>query len=323
MMDLRPLGIGEMLDRSFTVWRAHWKPLFGLYLALALPQYAAMKGIEFATKEFFGGIDTGDPRFEKPIALAAQVVGIVIVGFVGAAFHQVISVAICRLLQSSFDSSPPVTRSEALAFSWSRVGTTLGSYFLGLSLAAGLLMLVVFPFGVLAGASSAALGESRPAMYLAFGLLGFGALIAAMGVVLWYVMRFALAPPILAMESLDAFAVLRRTGALTSGRVGEGLLGSVRVRLTLLLSVIGIVLVVVGTVSATPTIIVRAIYGGLSPSADANAVPLALLVPTELLNLVVQSLVVPVWTVCTQVFYFDMRVRREGLDLELQAAPKP
>jgi hypothetical protein len=71
-----------------------------------------------------------------------------------------------------------------------------------------------------------------------------------------------------------------------------------------------------------PTLIVGALYGAGFTAGNTltDVVPLALLVPLQLLQTVLGALVAPLYVVFQTFFYVDMRVRREGLDLELALA---
>ena len=70
---------------------------------------------------------------------------------------------------------------------------------------------------------------------------------------------------------------------------------------------------------ALPALVVQGVYGNIFDPTHAtpDAVPQALLVPAELLQVLVQSLFSPLYIAFAALFYVDMRVRREGLDLEL------
>ncbi len=43
MEPLRPLTLGEIIDRAVSFWRTRWRPLFLIYLGWALGGYAAFK----------------------------------------------------------------------------------------------------------------------------------------------------------------------------------------------------------------------------------------------------------------------------------------
>src|SRR4051794_8401036 len=53
MVDLRPLSLGELVDRSASFWRANWRPLFKLYLGFQLGQFSLLKAWELVIGRYF------------------------------------------------------------------------------------------------------------------------------------------------------------------------------------------------------------------------------------------------------------------------------
>src|SRR5512146_1204731 len=51
--ELRPLRMGELIDRAARFWRANLGPLFQLYLAVQLAIFGAVKLLELAMKRWF------------------------------------------------------------------------------------------------------------------------------------------------------------------------------------------------------------------------------------------------------------------------------
>ncbi len=94
----------------------------------------------------------------------------------------------------------------------------------------------------------------------------------------------------------------------------------VKVRATVLITVVAAIVTAVGVVAGLPTLFLQFTYGHLfDPArADPDAVPLSLLIPAELLQIFAQSAVGPLYVIFGVMFYLDLRVRREGLDLELK-----
>ena len=78
----------------------------------------------------------------------------------------------------------------------------------------------------------------------------------------------------------------------------------------------------IGLVSSAPQFALQAIYGNIFDPLHAtpDAVPQVLLVPAELLNIAVQSIVAPLYVAFQVYFYVDMHARREGLDSRAEAA---
>jgi hypothetical protein len=88
------------------------------------------------------------------------------------------------------------------------------------------------------------------------------------------------------------------------------------VRAILLVTVVSVILVAVSLLSGMPALIVQFVYGNPLDPVHATPVPQALLVPAELLQVVGQAVFNPLGLVFYALFYLDIRVRREGLDLE-------
>ena len=144
--------------------------------------------------------------------------------------------------------------------------------------------------------------------------------LGALGLLVWFIIRFVLMAQVLGAEHATGRVAFRRSGELTSGRVGPGLQGWVKGRLTVLLTIVGAILVSVSLVSSAPTLALAAGYGAsfeVGRSID-DVVPQAVLVPVQLLELVVSTIFAPLYEAFKVRFYADMRVRREGLDLELE-----
>ena len=137
--------------------------------------------------------------------------------------------------------------------------------------------------------------------------------------ILWFAIRFILVSQIIAVEPLGALATFRRADALSSGRVSEGLLGLVKLRLTVLVTIVGTVLLIMSFVASLPTLFAGAAYGANFTAGNTlgDVVPLWVLLPLQLLQSVMGAVLAPLYIVFQTFFYVDMRVRREGLDLEL------
>ncbi|HYV46340.1 MAG TPA: hypothetical protein VFA20_15835, partial [Myxococcaceae bacterium] len=152
------------------------------------------------------------------------------------------------------------------------------------------------------------------------GVVGAGLLVLGMlAGLLWCVLRFLLTCQVLAVEDVSGLQAIRRSGGLISGRVGPGFLGWVKVRATILVTVVALLVFVVMLVSGLPALVVQVSYGNLFDPTHATpqAIPQGMLVPAELIEVLVQAVFSPMYIAFAGLFYADMRVRREGLDLEL------
>nr|WP_227028155.1 hypothetical protein [Corallococcus soli] len=333
---MRPLAIGELIDRAATFWRAHLKPLFVLCLGFDLLNYIAVKVFTFALTRVVGvmpGLQGPRPG-EDPSETLAQsglMLGMMGVLYVFLIWNFWVATTAAARYVVPARLGDPVRPMEGLRRAVSRLGTLTATYLLSLAWSLGVTLLLCLPgsivmgLGVVAGVTGRGSGGNAAVtvalIIIGAILLGVGALAA----VLWYFLRFMLLPPVLAMEDVGAWAAFKRSGALLAGRVEPGFLGRGTVRAMVLSTVVGGILVAVSLVSGLPAWIVRLSHGGnlLDPAAQA-AIPQALLVPAELLQVVGQSLFTPLSFVVSAFFYVDMRVRREGLDLERRlATPEP
>jgi hypothetical protein len=156
----------------------------------------------------------------------------------------------------------------------------------------------------------------------ALTLLGGGGLVTGLtvvGLLLWFILRFMLVAQVAGAEAGSGLAVLRRAGELASGRVGAGLAGLVKVRLAVLLTVIGAILLLVSVVASAPSLALGVAFGASFRPGHSleDVVPQGLLVPVQVAQVAVGALFAPIYEAFKVVFYLDVRVRREGLDLEL------
>jgi hypothetical protein len=330
--DLRPLALGELIDRSAIFWRAHLVPLFVLCLGFELLNYIFAKAITLSlqnTNVFMKGNTVVQAQMKAdPTSifgdLASLMGSLTILWIILIWSYWLATLVVARYVVPVQLGEPP-NPSAGLRRALSRLGAFTGAYLLSLlwGLGAGLLLMV--PGGLLA-AGGALLGSQGTGSVTAIVGVVFavgGILLVSLGMLaafLWYFLRFALLAPVFAMEDLSAMQAFRRSGQLISGRVAPGFMGRVKVRAMVLFTAVSGILVAVTLIFSLPAWIVRAAYGHLSdPSAAAtHPIPQAILVPVELFQVLGQSVFMPLALVFCAMFYLDMRMRREGLDLGLR-----
>ncbi|MDP3235180.1 MAG: hypothetical protein Q8N26_20525 [Myxococcales bacterium] len=331
MAALQPLSIGEIVDRSTSFWRTNWKALFQLLLGFQLAQYILLKTLElFAQRTFPAAANVAaalefaktDPSTWLP-QLGPVVLGSVVVVMVNALVSQVAGVALTGFVYPRLTSAGTPSVADALRLSAVRLGTTFGMFALSMAWSALASLVFLLPGGATVGGGVwLALEGNRGAggAVIILGLLlMFGGVVM---LVLWFLIRFVLASQVLAVEDPSALACFRRTDQLSSGRVGPGLLGLVKGRLTLLITIIAFILLVVGLVTGLPELVVKGLFGEFNPTRAGASAPQALIVPAQLLQVIAGAAITPLYVVFQVVFYVDMRVRREGLDLELSTKAK-
>jgi hypothetical protein len=325
LSNLRPLALGELIDRSATFWRKHLKSLFLLGFGFNLVTYILTKSLQLVMQESLttlqeaaSGGDLGAMGLEYARFLLVTV---------GMAVASIWLYFLSTLVVSRYavplllgEQARPM---DGLQRALQRLGAFTGAYVLSLMWAVGATLLLMLPGGVLSGVGAVLLAreDGSGARVLGTLLLGGGIILALLGLLggfLWYLLRFSLLAPVMAVEDLSAVRSFQRSGELLSGRVEPGVLGWVKVRAMVLVTVVSGILIAVSLLSGLPALIIQFSYGSpMDPAAlAANPVPQALLVPAELLQVVGQAVFSPLGLVFYAMFYLDMRVRREGLDLE-------
>ncbi len=325
MIDLRPLSLGELVDRSASFWRANWLALFKLYLGFQLGQFVLIKAWELAIGRWFplarGGQRMIDALQNEPEEafrqLGAMVIGLTAIATVYLVINLFSGVATTHFTWPRMLGGAS-TVSESLSRAVARAPTILAFFVLMIGWTLGVTALWMAPGGLLVGLGVFLERGPISVVVVSLGvlLMTFGSFLA----LVWFVLRFLLAAQVLALEDVGALGVFRRSAALSSGRVEPGLLGLVKVRLAVMVTVLGMILTLVSVAFSFPALIIQGSYGNvLDPMhATPEAVPQLLMVPAQLLQVVAQSVVGPLFAVFAVVFYADMRVRREGLDLELK-----
>lgn len=331
MTSLRPLALGEIIDRSASAWREHWKPLFRLYLGFQLVQYVLLKLWQLALQAWFPAALSSARMAEaiktSPLSAALQLlVGMGTLLLTTLYFTQVASVALTGFVYPRLTGTGQPSLGDALRLGLRRLGPTSGAFAISVGWSVVVALLIQVPTAALLGITAAlAAKSSAVGMAIFAGLTGLVGALASLLTLQWFIVRFFCLSQVAAVEDIGAWRIFQRANELSSGRVEPGLLGLVKMRLTMLITVVGAILGILFIVTSVPEALVEVLYGNaLDPTnADHSAVPATLLIPAELLQLVASSAFAPVYAVFQVLFYVDMRVRREGLDLELELAPKP
>ncbi|MFL5354298.1 hypothetical protein [Archangium sp.] len=325
LSELRPLALGEIIDRAATFWRQHFKTLFLLSLGFNLVSYILTKAMQLALLRNYSVIQdaarTGDLAVlgAHYARMMGALAGILVVSLW---IYDLNTLVVARYVVPA-QLGEPTTPAEGMRRALKRGVAFTGAFVLSLLWGVGATLLMMLPGTVLAGVGAVmGVQSTAPGTRIAGLVLAGGGLILALlgllGGFLWYLLRFSLLAPVMALEELPAVRSFRRSGELLSGRVEPGFIGRVSVRAMLLVTVVSLILLAVSILCGLPALIIQFVYGSpFDPAAAAaNPVPQSLLVPAELLQVVGQSLFNPLGLVVYATLYLDMRVRREGLDLE-------
>jgi hypothetical protein len=317
---LRPLGIGELMDRSVRVWRAHLWPLTRAMLPYALVGHVLLQVLVSGLLEPQLAALSPDGSGGDPLVLlgtlASMAGGFCLYGLVTWMGYVAVSRSGLPMVLGSDAAGLPgeLPRGFPLA-------RAAGLYAIVLAVLALVMALSFLPVvGLAFGAAMLNVSGSFATLALTVAIVGVSMLLM-LGAMLWVMLRFLFAPQVLAAEQLGLWRTVRRTGSLISGRIGPGWMGLVGLRATILVTVMGAVLSSVQLLASMPMIGLQLAFREAgSGRLSSETVPWALRLPAEVVQILSQSATGPLFVLFCVVFYVDMRVRREGLDLELELA---
>ncbi|HEY8913314.1 hypothetical protein [Lacisediminihabitans sp.] len=309
LIPLRPLDLGTILGASFRVLRRNPRPTFGaalllqgsayllLYAVIGLVTFLSFSRIYSSTSADNATIVAGSVA---TIGLAS-LVPVLLSAIVGALVQGIIVLEISRATLGEKQTFRELYR-RARGRIGALVGWTLivGAVILvAFVVLVGLVALVVATLGVAGIVIGVLLGV--------FGGLGF--VVAAA----WFTTKLSLVPSVLMIERLGIRQAVARSWNLTRGSFWR--VFGIQLLVSVIISVISQV------VSAPLSFIAPIVVGLLDPNGQRGAVTgvvrVGLLVVTVIVTVVFLAISTVVQTATIALLYVDLRMRREGLDLEL------
>ena len=282
--DLRPLSVGEILDRVFSLYRTHFWLLAGLSAASA--GVNAGIGILRLVYAHFANISLASPSY-------ALIVGIsTLVQVVLYLIAYSVTLAATTFAVNAFYLGQSTSLGVALKVArqiWLRcLGVTIWQTWSAM----WAFVLLVLPIALIPGIKG-------PASGVLIGLFIFVGVVACVVYAVIAYLRNSLALPAVVVEGLRVRAAMRRSKNLATGRIG-------RIFLLLLLVY---ALWMVATVVQLPFVFLAA-RAGAAQAFLMQGIILSI-------NFIVTTVVGPIAAIGLCLFYFDERVRREGFDIEM------
>jgi hypothetical protein len=293
---LRPLGVGDVLDRTFTVYRS--KPLVFIGLSAIWYLLLVLVFIVLAVAIFAGALAAFSRQATNPSPeqIAGAAVGII--GFV------LVAVIVAILAISAQSSSLVYAASRRYLAKDVAIGDSFRS---GLSAAGRLFVAGVLVFLAIVGVWAVLLIVAALTQQgLAFAL----AVLAGIVATAYLACSWLVAPVVVVVEKMGPIAALGRAWRLSGGNRWR-ILG-----IQVLLFILNLVL----------SLLIGGIFGGLSAAAGQSSQPGQLGVSTvisSLVNLASTIVWAPVEWIAFTVLYYDLRVRKEAFDLQLAAEALP
>jgi hypothetical protein len=307
LIPLRPLGFGTLLGAPFQVLRRNPKATFGSALlvqgATVLVTLLVVGAVTFFA---LGRVDAA-PVEDQEAVEAGAVVAIVLSALVPLA----LSVVASALLQGVIVLEVArATLGEKLRMTalWRQVGRRIWPLVGWTCLLAAALLVGVLLIGGLVFAC-AVLGDGWIALAVLIGVFGGLALIAAGA---WVGTKTAVVPSLIVLERERIWAAVRRSWSLTGGFFWRTL------------GVLLLISLIVGVISQIVTTPLSLLFGAATALIDPNAsfeayIPAGVLyLLTILISLLIGAVTAVVQSAAVALIYIDLRMRKEGLDLELQ-----
>ena len=295
--ELRPLSFGELLDRTFSYYRSHFWVFVGI---MAIPQIllVAVALLTDALTQPVASVDVELlPARAQWLVLGGAGVLIVAVAY---AFAYTAALGATTFAISEIHLGRPAGIRSAYRRMRGRIGrlfNVMGS--VGIRVLGGLI-LFSFAAGLL-GALGRGTGSSTiVALLVLSGLLAAGCLTILL------MLRYAVAVPALLLENVGARQAMSRSVQLTKGYRSR-------------IFMIGVLMVLVTIVA---TLVFKAPFSIASGVAAAgnHHITLWLAYASDVAGGVSGALSAPLLMIGLALAYYDVRVRKEGLDLQLMMA---
>lgn len=315
IIPLRPLSIGDIYQGAFAAIKTNARTMFGFTAALL----GVVLVISIATN--YAIINLVLPNYlssDSPYAAAftslsgsfSQLGGTLLQALATVLLSGLIVVAVSRSVLGRVASSKEVwerTKSKFLPLIGLNIITGIIS---GLMVIIG----IVAFFVLLASVASTAETETELWQGMGIALVGIFILIVAGVVVSSYLsIKFSVASPAMVLENLGVFAAIGRSWSLTRKNFWR-LLG-INILTTIITSMVAGVFG--GIASALSVIFVVA--GSSSPEDAITSINTAYIL-TMVMSSIAQLLILPFTSSVNALLYIDLRMRKEGLDVELRNA---
>lgn len=315
IIPLRPLSIGDIYQGAFAAIKTNARTMFGFTAALLGVVLVISIGINYAIinlvlPEYFNSDSPYSAAFTSLSNSFSQLGGTLLQVLATVLLSGLIVVAVSRSVLGRVASSKEVwerTKSKFLPLIGLNIITGIIS---GLMIIIG----IVAFFVLLASVASTAKTETELWQGMGITLVGLLILIVAGSVVSSYLsIKFSVASPAMVLENLGVFAAIGRSWSLT--RKNFWRLFGINILTTIITSMVAGVFG--GIASALSVIFVVA---GSSSPEDAITSLNTVYILTMVMSTIAQLLILPFTSSVNALLYIDLRMRKEGLDVELRNA---
>jgi hypothetical protein len=295
-LDLRPLTLGELLDRSFSLYRRHFALFVGL---MAVPSvFTLLIGVSVQLLPEMTKRQIVSETAPNP-AMMAIFFALGTIGFVFLMFAYWIAYMVTLGATTVAVSELYVGRTATIASAFGQIRGQIGRLLL-LLLLVGLRVLGIFlllTIGVVAFAVVAAFADRTFAVIVS--TLG---ILASMLLCTLFALRYALSVPALVLERVKAGDAIRRSIGLIRGNFWR----------TAVLAIFAMVITYAAMALFQGPFLVAAVMAGPESSAT-----IWLNVAGAVTGAIGGAICGPLMIIALALLYYDLRIRKEGLDLQL------
>lgn len=309
LIPLRPLDLGTILGASFRVLRRNPRPTFGAALLIQGSVYLLLvlvvSGVTFAA---LGRVSASTSQNLSEITAGAF--GLIGVAAVVPALLAVIAAAIVQGIIVLEVSRGTVGEKLTFRGLWRRAHGRIWALIGWSALLILASTIIVVVLVVIIVVLALTLGNAGTVAAVLVGVLGgFGMLV----IVIWLNTKLAFVPSALMIERLSLGQAVRRSWTLTSEFFW---------RTFGILALVSVIIGVAGQVISTPlTVLTPMVNTLIDPQGQNGPTAAAVIIGSAVLAIVItvvfQSITSVVASATTALLYIDLRIRKEGLDLEL------
>ncbi|MGR2753234.1 glycerophosphoryl diester phosphodiesterase membrane domain-containing protein [Agromyces arachidis] len=307
LLPLRPMGFGTLLWAPFRTLRRNPAAVFGTGLVVQLVSALASVAV-FAPLFVWivGRVETASAA-DLDAIVSGAVGWVILLSLVPIAVSVVAAAFLQGVMVVEVASG---TLGERLSFGglWRRAARRIGPL-IGWTLLVG--AAVVLAFGVLVGGVVAAAFIS-PEAALAAGLFAFVATLGLLVLGAWIGTKLALVPSVIVLEQAGIGRAVRRSWRLTDGHFW---------RTFGLILLVGLILGFASNVVVQPVSLIGTVLASILDPASGDtylAITVGTSVATLVLSILIGAITSVVQAALIAVIYIDLRMRTEGLDLELE-----
>jgi hypothetical protein len=300
-IDLRPLSLGELLDRTFSLYKKHFWLFVGIMAIPAvfvIPERVVLMNFQGS---LFNVTPGHPPVMPSPGFMAEVFAGYFVFLIVfGTVYAIATGAATCAVADAYLGQTSTVRGSYAKirAKFWRLMGVVINIALRMLGILTPVLAIAGALFAVITVGGGA---QANPGLFLSLILLLMFVYFATLVFLVWFMLRYAISIPVLMIENLGVLDTIRRSVLLSRGRRGHIFLG---LFVAGIIAYVGMFLFEMPFTIATMVAAARGHWTVwlASTSAVASAIGIAVTGPISM--------------IVTVVLYYDTRIRKEAFDLQ-------